>query len=335
LDSHAKRWPAVTKSKWVFGGATRQRILLPRLLPTTISLREAYGILTDARRSAGARHTGSGVASRQLLFSSTNKFRIGAGGICLAVIAVNCRSWPSDRSAELPARFTPSPWNLMLTVLTAASDAEGLHAFVASYAVGEPASSGELWADPDHRLPDLALLENSRAESVARVVDGRRGPRKGRLLGRNRMLELTSKAPAEVVVVLAEMVKEKPAALQPVRRRVCPPLTGPGSGADLPKSQLVGTTNRRARPDAGNRFPARRAKVRRPIRYRIWANAIRKPSVPGRECIGATSWRRMSGVEKILSADPAGVYPSMDFLTRDQYRHAVEEIARQSPLDGR
>ena len=52
--------------------------------------------------------------------------------------------------------------------------------------------------------------------------------------------------------------------------------------------------------------------------------------------LGATEWRgfveSMSIVERTLSADPAGVYPAMDFNTRDRYRHAVEEIAKLSPF---
>ncbi len=37
-------------------------------------------------------------------------------------------------------------------------------------------------------------------------------------------------------------------------------------------------------------------------------------------------------VEKALRLDPSGVYPRMDFVTRDRYRHAVESIARRSAL---
>src|SRR3546814_651974 len=41
---------------------------------------------------------------------------------------------------------------------------------------------------------------------------------------------------------------------------------------------------------------------------------------------------RTSRVEAILRRDPAGVYPRMDFDTRDRYRHAVEQLAEQSRL---
>jgi cyclic beta-1,2-glucan synthetase len=45
-------------------------------------------------------------------------------------------------------------------------------------------------------------------------------------------------------------------------------------------------------------------------------------------------WRELfetlSDVEAILRTDPAGIYARMDFATRDQYRHVVEEMARRS-----
>ncbi len=47
--------------------------------------------------------------------------------------------------------------------------------------------------------------------------------------------------------------------------------------------------------------------------------------------VSNTSWKaffeQVSRVESILQADPANVYPEMDFDTRDLYRKAVEEIA--------
>ena len=50
--------------------------------------------------------------------------------------------------------------------------------------------------------------------------------------------------------------------------------------------------------------------------------------------VSATLWadfvERHSAIEAILRTDPAGVYPQMDFATRDRYRHTVERIARRS-----
>src|SRR4030095_15987729 len=59
-------------------------------------------------------------------------------------------------------------------------------------------------------------------------------------------------------------------------------------------------------------------------------------SIGSLRCLGAAEWRdfveAMSVVEHALRADPAGVYPAMDFATRDYYRHAVEQIAKRGEL---
>jgi cyclic beta-1,2-glucan synthetase len=50
--------------------------------------------------------------------------------------------------------------------------------------------------------------------------------------------------------------------------------------------------------------------------------------------VGRTNWsdivESLSIVEAMLRTDPAGVYAQMDFATRDQYRHVVEQFARRS-----
>nr|AGU01686.1 putative glycosyltransferase [uncultured bacterium] len=52
--------------------------------------------------------------------------------------------------------------------------------------------------------------------------------------------------------------------------------------------------------------------------------------------LGSTDWRNfvetLSSVEQLLRKDSTGIYPQMDFLTRDRYRHIIEKIAKTSPL---
>jgi len=53
--------------------------------------------------------------------------------------------------------------------------------------------------------------------------------------------------------------------------------------------------------------------------------------------LAAEDWRgiveSLSLVESVLRDDPAGVYPAMDFRTRDRYRRELEKIARQTGVD--
>ena len=52
--------------------------------------------------------------------------------------------------------------------------------------------------------------------------------------------------------------------------------------------------------------------------------------------LSAVDWRAfvegLSLVESILREDPTGVYPAMDFASRDHYRHIVEKTARRARL---
>jgi len=54
----------------------------------------------------------------------------------------------------------------------------------------------------------------------------------------------------------------------------------------------------------------------------------------GLRLLSATDWKtffeQISRVEKILHDDPAGIYPGMDFDTRNSYRSVIEELARHS-----
>ncbi len=57
-------------------------------------------------------------------------------------------------------------------------------------------------------------------------------------------------------------------------------------------------------------------------------------SISSLRFLSQVDWREIfeavSRVDAELWADPAGAYPNMDFLTRDRYRHSIEEIVRGS-----
>jgi cellobiose phosphorylase len=59
-------------------------------------------------------------------------------------------------------------------------------------------------------------------------------------------------------------------------------------------------------------------------------------SISSLRFLSAMDWKEfvetLSQVETTLRSDPAGVYSGMDFATRNRYRHAVEFLARHSPL---
>ena len=60
-------------------------------------------------------------------------------------------------------------------------------------------------------------------------------------------------------------------------------------------------------------------------------------AITSMRAIGALDWRKFfeqtSEVEAILRTDPAGAYANTEPLSRDRYRHAVEDLARRSDVD--
>ena len=130
------------------------------------------------------------------------------------------------------------------------------------------------------------------------------------------------------MLVLADMVRENPPLTDRVRRRVCQPAPGPGPGAGL-RGHLAGAAAGRAGADDRAGLPAGEPE---PGADQVSIGN----SIGSLRFLGAAEWRdfveAMSVVEQTLRADPAGVYPAMDFATRDHYRHAVEQIAKRSPL---
>lgn len=62
-------------------------------------------------------------------------------------------------------------------------------------------------------------------------------------------------------------------------------------------------------------------------------------SITGLRQLDEIDWPQLveslSLVEEILIQDPAGIYPQMHFDSRDQYRHVIEKLARESQYDER
>ncbi len=195
---------------------------------------------------------------------------------------------------------------------------------MASYQSVTPLRLGELWAIPI--MLRLALLENLR-RVIVRVAAGRR-ERERAAYWIDRMLEVASAAPAKVVLVLAEMVQENPPLTTAFIAEFASRMQGQGHALVFPITWLEhrvaeqGQTIEMAFQQASQHQAADQVSIGN--------------SIGSLRLLGATDWRvfveTMSAVEHVLRTDPAGVYPRMDFTTRDQYRHAVEEIAKRSPL---
>jgi cellobiose phosphorylase len=201
---------------------------------------------------------------------------------------------------------------------------ESLSRFIAAYQEIAPLTLGELWAIPI--MMRLACIENLR-----RVISGLADQRAYRALANtwaDRMIEAAEKDPNNLILVVANMAKSNPPMMSPFVAELTRRLQGQGpaltlpltwveqrlSGAGLTTEQLVDSETKLQAAD----------------------QASVSNSISTLRFLGSTDWRKFveanSIVESILSEDPSGFYTKMEFLSRDQYRHVIEKIARHSAL---
>ncbi|HSZ59322.1 MAG TPA: glucoamylase family protein, partial [Tepidisphaeraceae bacterium] len=238
------------------------------------------------------------------------------------------RHLPRRYNRELPRLANgpgyPRVYSLALELISHADgrvDLDSLRAFVAAYQSVNPLRLGELWAIPI--MLRLALLENLR-RVAARVMAGRRDrERAGYWV--ERMLEMSAREPAKVVLVLAEMVKEDPPLTNAFVSEFASRLHGQG-----PAVIVVTTWFEQRLADQAQTIDS---VFQQSSQSQAADQVSIGNSIGSLRFLGATDWREFvethSFVERVLRADPAGVYPRLDFATRDQYRHAVEDIARR------
>ncbi|MBW3637054.1 MAG: glycosyl transferase, partial [Armatimonadetes bacterium] len=213
---------------------------------------------------------------------------------------------------------------LMASELVAATDSrldrENLMEFVHAYqGAGAILSTGELWALP--LMIRLALVENLRR--LTAQADRRQRERERADFWANRLLTAAFREPDAILPLLAGLSKEQKqiaphfadrlvshlfdeeAALGPVRAWLERKM----------KSPLAEVTSREQRRQAADSISV--GNLITSLRF--------LSALDWREC-----FEELSRVDQILGQDPAGVYRSMDFATRDRYRQQVERLARGS-----
>ncbi len=198
-------------------------------------------------------------------------------------------------------------------------DQASVLSYIRAYQSVTPLSIGELWAVP--QMLRTALLENIQRLTLKAVAELREGELAD--FWANRLVTATRHDPDQLYAILAELTEthrrpgrhfaldlldylhDEESALAPVRAWLERSLGG--SLAEL--TQRGKTARARDQISIGNAF-----------------NSLRLLSlIDWKEC-----FEELSGVERVLRQDPAGVYPGMDFATRDRYRRAVEDLHRGS-----
>ncbi|MGA7614633.1 MAG: glucoamylase family protein [Thermoanaerobaculia bacterium] len=186
-------------------------------------------------------------------------------------------------------------------------DLERLTRFVTAFQTVAPLTMGELWAWPS--MLKLALIENLRL-----LTDGFVEGRAARLAADDALSRMEKD---DLPVSLPDPLPDAFVARLRQRMREYDPRVSPLVAAVDVALAARGTTPEDA--------------VRRENQRHATDQVSTSNVVTSLRSCATLDWSRfvelVSPVEEILRRDPAGVYPRMDFQSRDRYRHAVEELA--------
>jgi cyclic beta-1,2-glucan synthetase len=231
------------------------------------------------------------------------------------------------RLLEGPSAGLPRVYDIALETISHGDgrvDPESLSSFVAAYQTVTVLKLGELWAIPI--MLRLALIENLRRVGARIAAD--RMDRNLADYWADLITDVAVKDPKSLILVLADMARSNPPLKSAFVAEFARRLQGQGpalampltwieqhlSGCSMTIGQMVQSENQQQAAD----------------------QVSMSNSIGSLRFLGAMDWREfvetMSVVEQTLREDPRGTYGSMDFSTRDRYRHVVEKIAKASLL---
>ncbi len=203
-------------------------------------------------------------------------------------------------------------------------DLDSLTGFVNAYQSVTFLKIGELWAIPI--MLRLALIENLRRLAIQVAID---------ITYKNlasywadEMIRVAEEDPKSLILVISDMARSNPPMISPFVAELTRKLHGKGSALSLPLTWIEQTLS-----DIGT---SSIELVNIENQKQASDQISISNSISSLRFLSSNDWREFveatSIVERVLSQDITGVYPAMDFFTRDQYRHAVEKIAKCSKL---
>ena len=201
-------------------------------------------------------------------------------------------------------------------------DVDSLSRFVEAYQSVTSLALGELWAIPI--MLRLALIENLRR--VASRVMASWADRNLANDWADRLRETAGRDAKSVVLVLADMARSQPPMTAAFVAELARRLQGQSAALIQPLTWVE-----QMLAESG-------LSIERQVQLDAQQQAADQVSVShsitSLRLLATSDWRefveRMSHVERLLRSDPAGVYPAMDFASRDHYRHVIERLARHS-----
>ncbi|MBI3736778.1 cyclic beta 1-2 glucan synthetase, partial [Candidatus Sumerlaeota bacterium] len=294
--------------------------LLPRLAENEQVLHRVYALVAD-------------VAEGSRRITPASEWLLDNFYLIEEQIRTAKRHLPRGYSRELPRLINPSRagfprvYDLALELISHVDGSVGeetLRGFIAAYQSVTTLTLGELWAIPI--MLRLALIENLRR--VAASLASETSDRNEADFWADQIVATAESDSSSIIITVADMARANPpmtgAFVAEFARRLRgrnPSLAVPLTWIEQRLSDLGLTLERLVRSD-GQKQAADQVSIGN--------------SIGSLRFIGSKDWREFveaaSAVEKMLRDDPANVYATMDFMTRDRYRHVVEGIARHGSL---
>src|SRR5258706_8414827 len=201
-------------------------------------------------------------------------------------------------------------------------DADTLGRFIRAYQQVTPLTIGELWAIAITLR--VALVENLR-RLAARIVEARNARDAADKLA-DSLLEMAGRQPGDVTVELEAAFGKK---------------------KKLDKSFIVQLTQRLRDQDPEvwpaldwleKRLALEGMSTEQVVHVEHQRQAATQATVgniiTSMRLLSTLDWKEffesVSKIDPILAQDPAGAYSSMDFSTRDRYRHVIEKLAKRT-----
>ena len=228
--------------------------------------------------------------------------------------------------AQGPSRGLPRVYDIALEAISHGDgrvDSRTLARFVTAYQSVTPLTLGELWAIPI--MLRLALIENLRRVS-ARITTARMHASQAQRWA-DQMTGIAESDPKSLILVIADMARSNPPMVSPFVAELVRRLQDHGLALALPLTWVE------------QRLAESSLTIEQMVQSETQQQAADQVSVSNTigslRSLGAMDWRvfveTLSLVERALREDPPGAYRSMDFATRDRYRHVVARLAKHSP----
>jgi cellobiose phosphorylase len=226
-----------------------------------------------------------------------------------------------------PSAGLPRVYDIVLETISHGDgrvDMESLISFVGAYQTITNLKLGELWAIPI--MLRLALIENLRrigTRIIAGIADREQAD-----YWADQMADIAHRDPKSLVLVIADMSRSEQPMASSFVAEFARRLQGQSPALALPLTWIE------------QRLSESHLTIEQVVRSENQQQAADQVSVSNSigslRFLTAMNWREfvetMSDVEQILREDPSAIYIKMDFTTRDRYRHAVEKIAKYSPI---